>query len=279
MRLSPITLILIAITPFFFSQNANGHSVSTNPMPLLKDTVKKLVWSDEFDIPGLPNKSKWAYDIGTGNNGWGNNELEYYTNDSLSNAKVSGGYLILTALQQKLGGREYTSARLVTRGKASWTHGRIIVSAKIPKGVGIWPAIWMLGDNIDNKAIGWPLCGEIDMMEHTGTKPGNIQASIHTKSNNWILGTQKTDSIYIADYGDAFHDYQLDWDKNKMTISIDGKKLLTYHNDGKGKNSWPFDDPIYLLLNIAVGGNYSGFTIDKKALPAQMVIDYVRVYQ
>jgi beta-glucanase (GH16 family) len=279
MRFSPTTLILIVIAPFIFSQNAKGHSISSISNPLLIDTVKKLVWSDEFDIPGLPNKSKWAYDIGTGDHGWGNNELEYYTKDSLSNAKVSGGQLILTALQQKLGGREYTSARLVTRGKASWTYGRIIVRAKIPKGVGIWPAIWMLGNNIHNKDIGWPLCGEIDIMEHTGTKPGNIQASVHTKSNNWILGTQKTDSIHIADYGDAFHNYQLDWDKNIMTISIDGKKLLDYHNDGKGKNSWPFDDPIYLLLNIAVGGNYSGFTIDEKALPAKMVIDYVRVYQ
>jgi len=279
MRFSPITLILILMTPFIFSPNAKGHCLSTISRPLLADTVKKLVWSDEFDIPGLPNTSKWAYDIGIGNNGWGNNELEYYTNDSLSNAKVKGGYLILTARQQKLGGRQYSSARLVTRGKASWTYGRMVVRAKIPKGVGIWPAIWMLGNNIDNKAIGWPLCGEIDIMEHTGIRPGKVQVSVHTKSNNWVLGTQKTATIDIPDYGDAFHNYQLDWDKNKMTISIDGNDLLTFNNDGKGKSSWPFDDPIYLLLNIAVGGNYSGFTIDEKALPAQMLIDYVRVYQ
>jgi len=239
----------------------------------------KLVWSDEFNYQGLPDSSKWSYDVGTGSWGWGNNEQQYYTKDSLSNAKVSNGFLTITARNQKMGDKKYTSARLVTRGKAAWTYGKIEVRAKLPKGLGTWPAIWMLGTNIDSTEIGWPQCGEIDIMEHTGSRATKIDASVHTKNFNWPKNTQKTAATYLSDYGDAFHNYQLIWDAQNIILLVDDKPLLTFHNDGTGKNSWPFNDPCYLLLNLAIGGNYAGYEIDEKSFPASMQIDFVRVYQ
>jgi beta-glucanase (GH16 family) len=255
---------------------------STIKSTLHAQTPKKsyqLVWSDEFSGQGLPDSTKWGYDVGTGSWGWGNNEQQYYTKDSLGNAKVSNGVLTITARNQKMGDKKYTSARLVTRGKAAWTYGKIEVRAKLSKGIGTWPAIWMLGTNIDSAGIGWPQCGEIDIMEHTGSRATKIDASVHTKNFNWPKNTQKTAATHLSDYGDAFHNYQLIWDAQTIIISIDDKPLLTVHNDGTGKNSWPFDDPCYLLLNLAIGGNYAGYEMDEKSFPASMQIDYVRVYQ
>lgn len=239
----------------------------------------KLVWSDEFNYQGLPDSTKWSYDVGTGHGGWGNNEQQYYTKDSLSNVKVKNGILIITAQKQMMGDKKYTSARLVTRGKAAWTYGKFEIRAKLPKGLGTWPAIWMLGTNIDSSGIGWPQCGEIDIMEHTGSRATKIDVSVHTKNFNWPKNTQKTAATYLTDYAGTFHNYQLTWDAQKIIISIDDKPLLTFQNDGTGKNRWPFNDSCYLLLNIAIGGNYAGYDIDEKFLPASMQIDYVRVYQ
>ena len=235
----------------------------------------QLVWSDEFNYEGLPDPTKWNYDVGGW--GWGNNELQYYTKDSLGNARVQNGLLIIELKQQKMEDRKYSSARLVTKGKGDWIYGRIDVRAKLPKGLGTWPAIWMLGSTTPLK---WPDDGEIDIMEHVGFNPGFIHATTHTKSFNHIIGNQKTDTIEVKDFDTQFHDYSVIWNKDSVTILLDNQAYYTYKNNGTGKAAWPFDGPMHLLLNIAFGGNWGGAKgVNDAVLPAKMEIDYVRVYQ
>lgn len=235
----------------------------------------KLAWSDEFNHPGLPDSTKWTYQVG--GHGWGNNELQYYTAKRLENARVKKGNLIIEAKKESWQDKNYTSARLVTKGKAQWKYGRIEVKARIPKGVGSWPAIWMLGSTTPLK---WPDDGEIDIMEHVGYDQGKIHASIHTKDYNHVINTQKTAIMNVPDCSEEFHLYTLDWTKDTIKISIDGKVYFSFGNEHKGKGSWPFDEPFYLLLNVAVGGNWGGQKgVDDSALPMKMEIDYVRVYQ
>jgi beta-glucanase (GH16 family) len=234
-----------------------------------------LAWSDEFNYKGLPDSSKWNYDIGS-HNGWGNNELEYYTYKKLQNARVEKGKLIIEARKEKVDSFNYTSARLVTRGKAAWQYGKIEVRAKIPKGIGSWPAIWMLADNIKS----WPDDGEIDIMEHVGFHQGYIHGSIHCKKYYHVIGTQKTDTVFVPDCSTAFHIYSLEWDKEIIKVAVDGKVFFSFANEHKGYEYWPFDNKMFLILNIAVGGNWGGQKgVDNKALPMRMEVDYVRVYQ
>jgi hypothetical protein len=235
----------------------------------------QLVWSDEFNYSGLPDPTKWNYDVGGW--GWGNNELQYYTKDSLGNARVQNGLLTIELKQQKMEDRKYSSARLVTKGKGDWIYGRIDVSAKLPKGLGTWPAIWMLGSTTPLK---WPDDGEIDIMEHVGFNPGFIHATTHTKSFNHIIGNQKTDTIIVKDFDTQFHEYSVIWNKDSVTILLDNQAYYTFKNNGTGKAAWPFDGPMHLLLNIAFGGNWGGAKgVNDAILPAKMEIDYVRVYQ
>ncbi|MCX7725843.1 MAG: glycoside hydrolase family 16 protein, partial [Chitinispirillaceae bacterium] len=163
----------------------------------------ELIWSDEFEYSGLPDKNKWGYDVGTGTNGWGNNELQYYTKDSLKNAKVENGTLIITARKEKIAQSNYTSARLVTRKKGDWCYGRFEISAKLPKGRGLWPAIWMLPT--DGEYGGWPKSGEIDIMENVGFEPNNIYFTIHTEAYNHTKGTQKGSKIALEDPHNTFN--------------------------------------------------------------------------
>jgi beta-glucanase (GH16 family) len=237
-------------------------------------TTYQLVWSDEFNNTGLPDNSKWAYDVG--GDGWGNNELQYYTANRPENARVENGLLIIEARKENWMGNTYTSARLVTSGKMAWQYGKIEVRAKIPKGRGTWPAIWMLAD----KMKVWPDDGEIDIMEHVGFNPGFIHGSIHCKDYNHIIGTQKTDTIQVPDCSDAFHVYALEWDANSISVSVDGKVYFTFTNEHKGYTAWPFDNKMYLLLNVAMGGNWGGAKgVDESITAARMEVDYVRVYQ
>ncbi len=236
---------------------------------------KKLVWSDEFNYKGLPDSTKWSYDVG--GNGWGNHELQYYTARKAENARVENGYLIIEARKEKNGTNHYTSARLVTKGKGDWTYGHIDVRAKLPKGLGTWPAIWMLGSTTPLK---WPDDGEIDIMEHVGYNPGVIHASAHTRKYFHSIGTQKTATTSVPDFGDAFHVYSLDWDAESITISVDSKPYFTFKNEHTGKEAWPFNAPFHLLLNIAVGGDWGGQKgVDETIYPVKMEVDYVRVYQ
>lgn len=235
----------------------------------------QLVWSDEFNYKGLPDTSKWNYDIGS-DDGWGNNELQYYTYKKMENARVENGNLLIEARKEKKDSFNYTSARLLTKGKASWQYGKIEVRAKIPKGRGSWPAIWTLADNI--KA--WPDDGEIDIMEHVGFHQGYIHGSIHCKKYYHSIGTQKTDTVFVPDCSSAFHVYSLEWDKELIQVAVDGKVFFSFANEKKGYAYWPFDNKMFLILNIAVGGNWGAQKgIDDTIFPIQMQVDYVRVYQ
>jgi beta-glucanase (GH16 family) len=235
----------------------------------------KLVWNDEFNYKGLPDPAKWNYD--TGGWGWGNHELQYYTARRMENARVEKGKLIIEARKEKWMGMNYTSARLVTKGKGDWQYGRIEVMAKLPKGRGTWPAIWMLGSTTPLK---WPDDGELDIMEHVGYHPGFIHSSAHCKKYYHITGTQKTDTIYIKDCSEKFHLYSLEWDADSIKTSVDHHIYFRFANEHSGYDAWPFDNKMHLLLNIAAGGDWGGQKgVDDSIWPQKMEIDYVRVYQ
>jgi len=235
----------------------------------------KLSWSEEFNYKGLPDQTKWNYD--TGGHGWGNKELQYYTQASLANAEVSNGSLKLKALRQKMSNREYTSARLVTRGKADFTYGKIEIRAKLPAGRGIWPAFWMLGNNIGT--VGWPEAGEVDIMEHVGFEKDSVFGTIHTKAYNHVKGTQKGKKIFIADPYTAYHLYSIEWTPERMDFFLDNHLYNHIQNEHKTTAEWPFDSPFHLLLNVAVGGNLGGKQgIDTTVFPATLEVDYIRVY-
>lgn len=237
---------------------------------------KKLVWSDEFNYKGLPESSKWSYD--TGNDGWGNNELQFYTSKRLENARVENGNLIIEAVKEKYESSNYSSARLVSKQKGDWTYGRIEVRARLPHGKGTWPAIWMLPTDW---AYGdWPKSGEIDIMEFVGYMPDSAFGSIHTALYNHSIGTQSTKGVFQNDLDSAFHLYSIQWEKEKIDFFIDGKKYHSFSNNGQGSGAWPFDKPFHIILNMAVGGNWGGkMGVDDSIFPQQMLIDYVRVYQ
>ncbi len=236
---------------------------------------RKLVWSDEFNYQGLPDSTRWHYDVGGA--GWGNNELQYYTQKRTENARVGDGYLTIEVKKETMDKNAYTSARLTTKGKYDFTYGHVDVRAKIPKGLGTWPAIWMLASSTPLK---WPDDGEIDIMEHVGYNQGVVHASTHSKKYYHSIGTQKTATTAVPDCSEAFHVYSLDWDAEKVIVSIDNKPYFTFKNEHSGKDAWPFNKPFHLLLNIAVGGNWGGQKgIDDSVFPQKMEIDYVRVYQ
>ena len=235
---------------------------------------ENLVWSDEFDYTGLPSETKWNYEIGYVRN----NEKQYYTEKRLENARVENGYLIIEAKKEKYKDFEYTSASLITKNKEEWQYGRIEVKAKLPTGYGMWPAIWMLGKNISE--VGWPTCGEIDIMENVGFDPLVIHANIHTKAYNHVKGTNKGNKITVEDPSKDFHIYAVNWSKEKMEFFVDDNLYFTFYNENKTTAEWPFDQPFYLILNIAVGGGWGGQKgIDDSIFPQQMIIDYVRVYE
>jgi len=242
---------------------------------LYGQSSRRLVWSDEFNYTGLPDSTKWGYDIGGA--GWGNDELQFYTFQQTKNARVENGYLIIEARKETIGTNAYSSARLVTKGKGDWTYGHIDVRAKLPKGRGTWPAIWALGSTIP---LTWPDDGEIDIMEHVGYDQGVIHASIHCKKYFHSIGTQKTAIISVPDCSEVFHVYSLDWTPETITMLIDKKPYFSFHNEHIDKTSWPFNAPFHLLLNIAVGGSWGGQKgVDDTVFPQRMEIDYVRVYQ
>jgi beta-glucanase (GH16 family) len=241
----------------------------------------RVVWSDEFNYKGTPDTTKWTYDLGDGCPnvcGWGNHELEYYTND-LNNVRVENGNLIIEARKENKDGKQYTSSRILSRKKGDWTYGRFEIRAKLPKGLGTWPAIWML--STDWKYGGWPESGEVDIMEHVGYDPGVIHGTIHTEAFNHRKQTQKEGKITIPDAQDAFHVYVVDWNKDQMRFYVDDKLYHTVdRNAGDTFKEWPFDQRFHLIMNIAVGGDWGGSKgVDENIWPQQMLIDYVRVYQ
>jgi len=240
-----------------------------------RDNKLKMVWNDEFNYKGLPDSTKWTAE--TGGHGWGNNELQYYTAGRKENARVENGSLIIESRKENWEGKNYTSARLITKKKGDWQYGKIEVRAKLPKGLGTWPAIWMLGSTTPLK---WPDDGEIDIMEHVGYNHGFIHGSIHSKKFNHIIGTQKTDTVEVKDCSENFHVYSVEWDKDSVKVAVDGNFFFRFANEHTGYDAWPFDNKMYLLLNIAVGGNWGGKEgVDETIWPQRMEVDYVRVYQ
>lgn len=242
-------------------------------MELNKKVRRELVWAEEFNYIGLPDSSVWNYDVG--GHGWGNNEKQFYTQADSSNAMVKDGKLHITA---RLEDGKYTSARLVTKGKKEFQYGKFEVRAKLPKGRGTWPAIWMLGRNIDQ--AGWPLCGEIDIMEHVGHHPGVIVGTVHSEKYNHIAGTQISGKVKLDNYGDEFHVYAVDWSKEKIDFLIDNVQYLRIPNKFKTAEEWPFDQAFFLILNLAVGGNWGGQQgVDNNIFPVTFEVDYVRVFK
>ncbi|HVI47069.1 MAG TPA: family 16 glycosylhydrolase [Chitinophaga sp.] len=248
--------------------SAGGQTASAS-IQVTVDLSLKLYWSDEFSVNGQPDASKWGYDTGTGNNGWGNAEAQYYTNRP-ENVMVADGKLKITAIRENYNGSAYTSTRLLTKDKFDFKYGRIEVSAKLPTGGGTWPAIWMLGSNISS--AGWPASGEIDIMEHKGNEPGKIYGTLHYPGHSGAGG--EGSQVMIKDVSTTFHKYVAEWSPADIRFYVDGRLYYTFSNN----SSTPFNQSFFVLLNFAMGG-YFGGSIDPTFTSSTFEVDYVRVYK
>ena len=273
MKLLPILILFITCQ----------EPKSSEKQPVVNEWDKEgwaLVWNDEFDGPVL-NLEKWSFEIG--GHGWGNNELQYYSDDD-STAFIQDGKLVIRAdlVPQGTGSsdnlRYFSSARLRTSGKGDWRYGRIEVKAKLALGQGIWPAIWMLPT--DWTYGGWPESGEIDIMEHVGYDPGRVHGSIHTGSYNHKINTQRGGSKLLDKISSKFYVYAIEWYEDRIDFLIDDAKYFSFQNDGKNDfNTWPFNQRFHLLINIAVGGDWPGSPDETTQFPTEMEVEYVRVYE
>lgn len=270
-----ITVAAASLLIFYSCENAKANNKN--------DELSSLIWSDEFEYTGLPDASKWSYNVGDACDlpsgcGWGNAELQYYTEANLNNARVRDGNLVIEAHKEEIHNSKYTSARLISRDKGDWKYGKIEVRAKLPTGRGTWPAIWMLPTNW--KHGGWPDSGEIDIMEHVGYARDSIYGTVHTKAYNHGIGTQKGGMLFVPTAESEFHIYAINWTENKIDFLIDNNIFFTFENENKSCEEWPFSEPFYLILNLAVGGNWGGKKgVDDEIWPQRMEVDYVRVYR
>ena len=236
---------------------------------------KTLVWQDEFSGSTL-DANAWNYE--TGNiNGWGNNELEYYTNSS-KNTLVSNGNLVIEARKEPMGGFNYSSARLTTANKKTFTYGRVDIRAKLPKGKGIWPALWMLGSNITT--VGWPKSGEIDIMELLGQDVTKVYGTLHyatasgghdSKGTNYVSGS--------PNFYDQFHVFSMEWAQDQIKLFVDDNLYFTLNKADVGTSTYPFNAPFFFIFNVAVGGNWPGNPDSTTTFPQRMIVDYIRVFQ
>ncbi|HEX4958406.1 MAG TPA: family 16 glycosylhydrolase [Lacibacter sp.] len=250
------------------AKSSGGQSVSKS-IDISVAVALTLVWADEFNTPGAPDAGRWNYDIGTGSNGWGNNESQYYTSRP-ENVVVSNGTLKITARRESFSGSNFTSARIVTRDKFSFKYGKVEARAKLPVGIGTWPAIWMLGNNIST--VGWPACGEIDIMEHVGSQLNKIYGTVHYpgfSGGNAVGGT-----VNVSNVTTEFHVYAVEWTSATIKFMVDGSTFFTFNNTA----ALPFNQNFFIILNVAMGGNFGG-TIDPAFNSSAMEIDYIRVYQ
>ncbi|HTV54481.1 MAG TPA: glycoside hydrolase family 16 protein [Terriglobia bacterium] len=280
----------------------SAESAAAVPKAKDRDSGWTLVWSDEFNGPdgSAPDSKKWTYDIGVDGDGWGNNELEYYTN-SRRNIAIRSGMLVITAVREKYTGpsvaptylsgrsegkspsevtRDYTSARIKTQGLFAETYGRFEARIKIPRGQGMWPAFWMLGANIDK--TGWPACGEIDIMENIGKEPSKVHGSIHGPGPSGS-GADDMTAIYTLPQGerfsDAFHVFAVEWEPKVIRFYVDNHLYETVTPAGLPHGTgWVFNHPFFLLLNLAIGGDWPGNPDKSTHFPQEMLVDYVRVY-
>jgi beta-glucanase (GH16 family) len=232
-----------------------------------------LVWSDEFSDPQI-NTTYWTHEVG--GHGWGNGESQYYT-DSLDNAFIEDGVLVIQALEQNLRGKLFTSARLITQHKLSQQYGRVEARIRIPTGQGIWPAFWMLGENFEQ--VGWPQSGEIDIMENIGSEPAVVHGTLH--GPGYSGGDNVGASYRLPDdrpFAEAFHVYAIEWESQEIRWYVDDVLFNTItHDDLPGE--WVYDHPFFILLNVAVGGRWPGYPDDTTEFPQRMLVDYVRIYE
>ena len=248
------------------AKSSTGKTISASTNVTITVALS-LIWSDEFNTAGAPDPSKWGYDIGAG--GWGNSELQYYTNRT-DNVLVSNGTLKIIAKKEAYSGSNYTSARLLSKGKFSFQYGKVEVSAKLPAGAGSWPAIWMLGDNF--ATAGWPTCGEIDIMEQKGSDMNRIYSTLHYLGHSGAGGIGS--SFLINNVTTEFHKYGLIWTSASLQFLVDDVVYYTFVNS----TSVPFNQNFFMILNLALGGTFGG-TVDPAFNSALMEVDYVRVYQ
>lgn len=243
--------------------------ISTQVTVTTNAAVPTLLWSEEFNTDGAPDSTKWGYNIGTGSNGWGNNELEYYTSRP-ENAIVQGGVLKVNALKENYNGSGYTSARLLSKNKFAFTYGKVEIRAKLPAGVGTWPAVWMLGAN--DATVGWPNCGEIDIMEHLGRTLNTIYGTLHYPGHSG--GNADGTTTVIADATTAFHIYSMDWSATAIKIYVDGLLFHTTPNSA----ALPFNHDFFFLIDFALGGGFGG-PLDPAFTKGTLEVDYIRVYK
>ncbi|KAA9037607.1 glycoside hydrolase family 16 protein [Ginsengibacter hankyongi] len=249
-------------------KNATFHKQSSAAKSTTSFSDTTLVWSDEFNTDGTPDPAKWGYDIGNGSDGWGNHELEYYTSRP-ENAIVKNGCLKLTARKENYNGQAYTSARLLSKDKFSFTYGKVNIRAKFPAAVGTWPALWLLGSNIGT--VNWPACGEIDIAEQRGSELNKIYGTLHYPG---LPGSGNGSTKMISDATTAFHKYTLDWFADSIKISVDDVPYFVTANNKR----LPFDHDFFVIFNIAVGGEFGG-NVDPAFTTDSMLIDYVRIYK
>lgn len=242
----------------------------------VEEDNRVLVWADEFDTPGAPDPANWTYDLGDGCPnlcGWGNEEEQFYT-DETDNVRVEDGMLKITAIRENRNGRPFTSARLKSQDLYEFTYGRIDVRARIPEGGGTWPAIWMLGADLETNP--WPAAGEIDIMEHRGNDAGTIFGTVHSPSG--FGGSANGGTLSVSDATTEFHVYTVDWTADKIDFLVDGQRYYTYNPATKDDDTYPFNKDFFLLVNLAMGGTFGG-TIDSGVNEATLEVDYIRVYQ
>jgi beta-glucanase (GH16 family) len=256
---------------------ASGGAPAPSPQP----ATWTLTWSDEFDTGSRPDESRWVYDLGGG--GWGNRELQTYTNRA-ENAALRDGALVITARAEQWTGsdriaRDYTSARLKTKDRVAQTYGKFEARIQVPRGQGLWPAFWALGVDID--AVGWPECGEIDVMENIGREPTTIHGTLH--GPGYSGGGAMSASTSSADgrpFADAFHLYAVEWEPGEIRWYVDGRQYFSRNaSDLPAGARWVFDRDHFLLLNVAVGGDWPGNPDATTTFPQEMKVDYVRAYR
>jgi beta-glucanase (GH16 family) len=278
----------------YTSQEVSSQEPSLSSTTLTSTPKWELVWHDEFNGEGLPDSKKWSFEVKPP--GWVNNELQQYTGANLTNVRVQDGLLVIEARHTKIAGEDrYTSARIYSQGKGEWLFGRMEARIKLPKGNGTWPAFWMMPTNLWKYATNcseqagwtvgcnaWPNSGEIDIMEHIGKDPGNIHASVHSAGYNFMLGNHRTGQIRLTTATDSFHVYAVEWSNAQLDFFVDSIKILTVTNNQSGWQAWPFDQPFYLILNLALGGQWAGepdASLFTQTQGPKLYVDYVRVYQ
>lgn len=277
-----LLVILLLFSSLLFSCDEDKKQGNNGivEVPQTQQGGWSLAWNDEFDGNRL-NSDYWDFDLGTGSqfglNGWGNNELQYYTSRN-ENVTLANGKLVLTAREESYEGMSYTSGRVVTRNKLSWRYGRFEIRAKLPEGQGLWPAIWMLP--IDNAYGGWPQSGEIDIMELVGHEPNTVHGTVHF-GDPWPDNKHIGQSFVRRDsaFSKTFNEFQIDWEPGEITWYVNDEVFFRVTPNDLSPYRYPFDQPFYLLMNVAVGGNWPGNPDGSTTFPQTMEVDYVRIYQ